>query len=208
MSEKINPPQYLQIALDIASRIDRNELKVNSKIYGRSVMASEYGVSPETIRRAMKLLADMQVVEIKPQSGVYILSAYNARRYIERFGKNADIQALQARLKSMLAEHDELSRNICERASVATPFRNYEATIKERSAVAGKSIGELHFWQATGATIIAIRRGDNIILSPGPYAQLLANDRVIFIGDLAAAEAAERFVSEELPPQNKKNDSQ
>ena len=30
-------------------------------------MASEYNVSPETIRRALKLLHDMKVVEIKPQ---------------------------------------------------------------------------------------------------------------------------------------------
>ena len=27
-------------------------------------------VSPETIRRALRLLADMKVVEVKPQSGV------------------------------------------------------------------------------------------------------------------------------------------
>ena len=41
-------PVYLQIAVDIASRIARGEFKENTKIYGRSVMSSEYGVSPET----------------------------------------------------------------------------------------------------------------------------------------------------------------
>ncbi len=180
MPESIHPPQYLQIALDIASRIVRNELKINSKIYGRSVMASEYGVSPETIRRSMKLLSDMQVVDIKPKSGVYVLSAVNAKRYIERFGKSADIRALQSELKMMLAEYSDLSKKIVETAStiakmeekssIASPFRNYEIRIEEDSRVAGKSIEELKFWQATGATIIAIRREGNIVLSPGPYA--------------------------------------
>ena len=45
---------YARIALDIAQRISRGELKENTRIYGRSIMASEYGVSPETIRRALR----------------------------------------------------------------------------------------------------------------------------------------------------------
>ncbi|WP_040195918.1 TrkA C-terminal domain-containing protein [Candidatus Soleaferrea massiliensis] len=206
MSERIIQPQYLRIALDIASRVTRGELQENSKVYGRSVMASEYGVSPETIRRALKLLSDMQVVEIKPQSGVYILSADNAQKYIERFGKRVDLGQLQNQLKNMIAQHNELSRKISdtaaviskieESASIAAPFTNYEVKIEENSRVCGKNIGELQFWQATGATIIAIRREDNIILSPGPYAQLLAGDTVVFVGDLAAAEAAEKYIRE------------
>ena len=42
--------QYLQIALDLVSIIAKEEFSEGSKIYGRSVMASEYNVSPETIR--------------------------------------------------------------------------------------------------------------------------------------------------------------
>ena len=52
MRQAVVPAQYLQIALDLATRIARGELAEGSRIYGRSVMASEYGVSPETIRRA------------------------------------------------------------------------------------------------------------------------------------------------------------
>jgi DNA-binding GntR family transcriptional regulator len=79
-------PIYAQIALDIALRIVRGELKENSKVYGRSVMSSEYGVSPETIRRAFKLLEDTDIVEIKQNSGVMVVSSENARKYVERFG--------------------------------------------------------------------------------------------------------------------------
>ena len=56
MRQAVIPSQYLQIALDLATRIARGELPEGSRIYGRSVMAPEYGVSPETIRRALRLL--------------------------------------------------------------------------------------------------------------------------------------------------------
>ena len=52
MKETVVPSQYLQIALDIAQRIAKGELPEGSRIYGRSLMASEYNVSPETVRRA------------------------------------------------------------------------------------------------------------------------------------------------------------
>ena len=78
------PAQYLQIALDLAGRVARGELPEGSRVYGRSVMASEYNVSPETIRRALRLLADMKVVEVKPQSGAVVLSADTDRRLLRR----------------------------------------------------------------------------------------------------------------------------
>ncbi len=63
--------------------------------HGRSVTSSEYSVSPETIRRALKRLADMKVVSVKPQSGAAVLSADSARRYLERYGSENDPQRLQ-----------------------------------------------------------------------------------------------------------------
>ena len=62
-------------------------------------LASEYGVSPETIRKALRLLADMKVVDVKPQSGAVVLSADSARRYIENFSEDADIHSLRLQLK-------------------------------------------------------------------------------------------------------------
>ena len=65
-------------------------------------MASEYNVSPETVRRALRLLADMKVVEVKPQSGAVVLSADSAQRYIENFEESADIHALRLKLKEQM----------------------------------------------------------------------------------------------------------
>ncbi len=206
VKQSVVPSQYLQIALDLATRIAKGELAEGSRIYGRSVMASEYNVSPETIRRALRLLADMKVVEVKPQSGAKVLSADSARRYIENFEEGADVHAMRAQLKSLLEEYDQLSRRLTETvtaliksretfAAAGEPLPNYEVPVPKDSPLIGKSIGALKFWQSTGGTIVAIRRGQTVILSPGPYAELYGGDIIVLVGSPAAAEAAHHLVS-------------
>ena len=206
MKQSVVPAQYLQIALDLAGRIAGGELAEGSRIYGRSVMASEYNVSPETIRRALRLLADMKVVEVRPQSGAVVLSADNARRYIANFEEDADIHALRMQLKELIIQSAEVNRRMGETAAALVksqdtfsaagePLPNYEVPVPQGSPLTGKSIGALKFWQSTGGTIVAIRRGQTVILSPGPYAELYAGDVIILVGSPAAAEAANRFVT-------------
>ncbi len=197
-------PVYLQIAVDIASRIARGEFKENTKIYGRSVMSSEYGVSPETIRRSLNLLADMKVVEIKQSSGATVISRKNAQEYINRFKGHANTQSLHAKLKNLVKEQNQISKkiinisNMITRSSVkwsnSAPLKHFEIEVPLESPVAGKSISELNFWHATGATIVAIKRKDQIILSPGPYAIIEYEDTIIFIGDQSAVDAVNSFV--------------
>ena len=203
MRQTVVPSQYLQIALDLAGRVARGELAEGSRIYGRSVMSSEYNVSPETVRRALRLLADMKVIEVKPQSGAVVLSADNARRYIANFQESADVRALRRRLKELLEEeslHSRITDTISALmkspfASAHQPFPNYEVPVPPDSPMLGRSIGELKFWQSTGATIVAIRRGQTVLLSPGPYAQLYAGDVVVLVGSPSAAEAAHNLIA-------------
>lgn len=209
MSENIVAPLYLQIALDIASRISRGELAENSRIYGRSVMSSEYGVSPETIRRSLKLLSDMEVIEIRQSSGAVVLSKKNAQMYVDRFRGQASTHLLHIQLKNLVAEQNKISKQITDITNLITrtsvkwsrnnPLQNFEIYIDEDSPIVGKSISDLNFWHATGATIIAIRRNDTIILSPGPYAIITAHDTLIFIGDQSAVNAVNMFVTGNLP---------
>ena len=209
MKQSVVPAQYLQIALDLAGRIAKGELAEGSRIYGRSVMASEYSVSPETIRRALRLLADMKVVEVRPQSGAVVLSADGARRYIANFEEDADIHALRLQLKDLIAQSAELNRRMGETAAALVksqdtfsaagqPLPNYEVPVPQGSPLTGKSIGALKFWQSTGGTIVAIRRGQTVILSPGPYAELYGGDVIVLVGSPAAAEAAHRLVQAQV----------
>ena len=206
MKQTVVPSQYLQIALDLARRIAKGELPEGSRIYGRSVMASEYNVSPETIRRALRLLAEMKVVEVKPQSGAVVLSADSARRYIVNFEESADVRALRQQLKELMAEYADLSRRLSDTvtalmksrdtfAAAGEPLPNYEVPIPKGSPLIGQSIGALKFWQSTGGTIVAIRRGQTVILSPGPYAELYDGDVIVLVGSPAAAEAAHNLIA-------------
>lgn len=205
MKQTAVPPHYLQIALDLARRIARTELPEGSQLYGRSLLASEYNVSPETIRRAVRLLANMNVVAVKPQSGVVVLSIDSARRYIANFEETASEQALWNQLKTLAAEHEALGRKLNTtldalsrrwEVSPGTPFPNYEIPVPKDSPLIGKTIGESQFWQCTGGTIVAIRRGGGLILSPGPYMEFYGGDVIILVGSPAAVTAARKLVTQ------------
>lgn len=205
MDDKIVAPVYSQIALDIAMRITNGELGENTKIYGRSVMASEYGVSPETIRRSLKLLEDMNIVEIKQNSGSVITSTENAKLYVERFGEQNDIRIMQKKMNDLLGKQEEINQQIVNIASTivrmndkftkTNPFQNHEIPLPNNSSILGHTLAELNFWQETKATVIAIRRDGNIILSPGPYVLFQAADTIIFIGDSISVNAVHEFIN-------------
>ena len=200
-------PQYLRIAVDLAARIASGELQEGQRVFGRSVMASEYNVSPETIRRALRLLADMKVVEIRPQSGTVILSADSARRYVSSFGDELKTDRLRGEVRTLMSQYAELNAKLLDTVSELIKSRyamapeehllpNFEIPVPEGSHVVGKSLNKLKFWQSTGCTIAAIRRARTVILSPGPYAELYDGDVIIAVGTPAAAEAAKKFVGE------------
>ena len=55
---------YYSIAVDLARRIVKREFTEGMKVSGRSLLASQYQVSPETIRKAIALLKDAGVVDV------------------------------------------------------------------------------------------------------------------------------------------------
>lgn len=193
--------QYTRIAISLAERIASGQLKEGDKLSGRSKLSPEYNVSPETIRRTLRLLADMKVVEVKEQSGVYVLSADNARRYLHNFADQTDIRGKQQQLKELLVRQEHLNRQMAalcrdildETSQTPDALPNYYCRIPDDWPHSGTTVGALRFWQATGATIVAIRRGLSYIVSPGPYAELYAGDAVIFVGGVKAREAVSPF---------------
>ena len=193
--------QYTRIAISLAERIASGQLKEGDKLSGRSKLSPEYNVSPETIRRTLRLLADMKVVEVKEQSGVYVLSADNARRYLHNFADQTDIRGKQQQLKELLVRQEHLNRQMAalcrdildETSQTPDALPNYYCRIPDDWPHSGTTVGALRFWQATGATIVAIRRGLSHIVSPGPYAELYAGDAVIFVGGVKAREAVSHF---------------
>lgn len=197
-------PQYIQIALSIARRIAGGDVPEGAKISGRSKLSSEYNVSPETIRKAVRLLGDMRVVDVREQSGVYVLSADNAKRYLHDFEPKLDVFNKRRHLTELLEQQSHISHQLADLCRSILDYAvlpvqaddtlpNYIFRIPEGWNGNGRNLGELHFWQATGATIVAIRRGTSRIVSPGPYAELYSGDEIIFVGSDEAREAVSRF---------------
>ncbi len=159
---RIVKPVYHQIAVDIAAKIVNGRYKEGERLHGRSTLASQYNVSPETIRKAVFLLQDMGIV------------------------KNAQ-----------LAETVRTLLEYSDRYSSINPFTPFELPVGEQSPLLGKNASETNFWHNTGATIIAIRKGEEILLSPGPYTTFEPNDIVVIVGDEESYHRAQQFISPE-----------
>ena len=59
----------------------------------------------------------------------------------------------------------------------------------------GKTIGQLKFWQNTGATIVAIRSEGEILLSPGPDAVLRPYDILVVTGEPQILEQVRNYIA-------------
>lgn len=199
-------PQYMRIAVSVAVRIADGQLAEGEKLSGRSKLSSEYQVSPETIRKSVQLLRDMQVVTVKEQSGVYVRSAENAKRYLQMVGEKNELRQKKQRLRALLAQQEAVARQVSELCGsilddsvqpeqAAEQLKTFSCHVPQDWPDAGKTLGSLHFWQATGATVVAIACADALTVSPGPYAELLGGDRILFVGDQEAREAVARFFS-------------
>ncbi|MDR2397274.1 MAG: GntR family transcriptional regulator [Spirochaetaceae bacterium] len=183
---------YQQIALDIAQDIVQGKYVQGQKLFGRSVLASYYHVSSETIRKAVFILKDLGILDTEQGSGIEVLSLEKARDFIDRYTEVEKITAAKQEIMRWATRQAEETEALmdkirvviytAERLKTLHPFTPYAITVTEDSAALGKTIQDLRFWQNTGATIIAIRRGGAMLLSPGPLATFCKDDVVYIIG--------------------------
>lgn len=185
-------PVYRNIALDIANKIVRGEITLNEKISGRSTLAGMYKVSPETIRRAIALLHGMEVVSSNVGSGIEVLSVSAAEKFIERYKNNEYMSTVRENIQDILNQKKNLDKELednlykitdyIERFNNISPFVLIEISITESCIFLGKRVKEIHFWQYTKATMVAYRRGEDIVVSPGPDYEFTINDIIVVIG--------------------------
>lgn len=185
-------PIYKKIAIDIANKIVKGDIKEKEKISGRSVLASMYNVSPETIRRAVAQLQEADVVKVAQGSGIEVLSISAAERFITKNKDNEYLISIKENVRELLEQHRKLDEQIeksieqladyVERFQNISPFTLIEIEINEKCKMLGKHIFETRFWQHTSATIVAYRRGGEIIVSPGPDYVFLEGDIIVVTG--------------------------
>lgn len=201
---KIVTPVYQQIAVDIASKIANGDYIVGEKIYTRSVLASQYGVSSETARRAICILADVDIVDTTKGSGVVIKSNENAIKFVKQYDNIKTVSDLRNNILNSLErqkqENDYLKEqlleliNKTERFKSINPFIPFEIRISKETPYIDKTVAEINFWHNTSATIICIKRNECLEMSPGPYAVLRENDIFYFIGDESCYERVNKYL--------------
>ena len=199
-------PIYQQIAIDLASRIAHGEFTVGDKIHGRSTLAGQYNVSPETIRRAVILLEDMDIVNVAQGSGILVKSVDEAYKFINKFKSKDSMASIKKDIKNLLDQKKKLDEDLIsyidklidysERFKNSNPFAPMELEISKDCRLIGKTVAEVNFWQNTGATIIGVRREGALILSPGPYVSINEGDIYIMIGEESSYERVKSFLNE------------
>lgn len=209
MAKKIQPkkrvvlPRYQQIAVEIAQRIVENRYAVGEKVHARSTLASNFNVSPETARKAINVLVDLGIMEVRHGSGAFIASKEKAQVFLTQY---QDVQSIQEIRKDILdsvqrqqQELDNFSDLLdlfvsqTKKIHNISPFIPYELLLREEAMHLEKSANELNIWQATGATIVAIQTENELLLSPGPYAKFEVGNTIFFVGDELAFQRMNNF---------------
>src|SRR3954451_8176804 len=204
--QKAQIPTYERIAIDLANRIYDGKFKVGEKIHGRSTLASEYKVSPETVRRAIKILEDVEIVHSTKGSGIVISSRENAYKYIHRFSNLASIKDLEKEINMLVKEKNKIDEQLLDTVKKITdystklrhtnPLAPIEVEVFPGCIHIGKTISEVKFWQNTGGTVIGMKRKGELIISPGPYALIQEGDILLIIGDEQTFDRVIHFMEE------------
>lgn len=186
-------PRYQQIAYDIAAKIANGTYPEGQRTYVRSALASQYGVSSETARRAICVLSDLGIVASAKGSGVTIISADKAADFVRQYRDVDSITDLRRELRDRILRYQaELERigsllnqllDRTERFHASNPLVPYQYTLTGSCRHLGCSLQDLNFWHNTMATVVAIRRNDRLILSPGPFEALCEGDTIYYIGN-------------------------
>ncbi|NMR95867.1 GntR family transcriptional regulator, partial [Vibrio parahaemolyticus] len=108
-------------------------------------------------------LEDVGVVESSKGSGITIISKEKAFKYINRFKNIESVTSYRIKLQELFDKKNEIEEEILqivdriiERSSVLsniTALTPFELEITDKCNFIGKTIGEINFWQNTGATI-------------------------------------------------------
>ena len=184
--------RYIKIAQDICGRILVGEYQEGMMLKGRSVLASFYNVSPETIRKAVNLLAKEKIVEIKRGVGIFVDSALHAQQFADKWKDKTLVQNKYANLLNLLEEKRQLDEEI----DVAIKDMRDSFTYQTKEAVQlqeimipldswldSKKIGDVYFYNYTEATIVAVvtKEEGRADTSPDPDYVLHGGDKLIFV---------------------------
>lgn len=184
-------PRYVEIAKELAKKIEIETIKVDDVLKGRTLLSSEYNVSSETIRKAINILASEHIVRVKHGYGVIVISKENASKFLKKMQETSVDKTLVEETNDLIKKRNELNEEISKNIALLVKKTSntsvkdiefHELTITDDCWVINQTIGDVYFYNYTEATIVAIKRGDKLIVSPGPDFTFIANDVLIVVG--------------------------
>ncbi len=197
---------YQSIALDIAKKIMNGDFPVGAKLSGRSLLSCQYSVSPETIRKSVALLRSAAVVQVSQGKEISVLSRENAGYFIE-VNSSVISGLLQEELELLFAKKQQMDKQFevmfSKTMSFSDKLKSIQALIPEemnisnKSPIIGKPLHEIALWRHTGATLVAIRRGGELIVSPDPETIILENDRLLVVGSGGAYQKVADYIGQD-----------
>ena len=104
--------KYVRIAHDITEKIIRGEFPEGSILKGRSLLASIYGVSPETIRKAVQILVEEKILYVKHGVGVFVDSQAKAEEYANTWNGQPTLVEELDDVKKLLEDAKDLNKKI------------------------------------------------------------------------------------------------
>lgn len=199
-TQRKHSARYINIAVDIATRIARGEYQENQRIFGRSSLAGRYNVSPETIRRALAILEERGIVKLQPGIGVTVCSQRAAENYLAEYGQRQILSDIQKRLHIYLEERSRLDKEIEHLINELLDYtfkmatrlqRIHEFRVEANSPLNGKSLEDVQFRARTGGTVLAIQRNGKEIISPDACTIIHAGDILVVVASQEVIELSQ-----------------
>lgn len=183
--------RYQSIAYEIAKRIVAKRIQEGEKLRGRSILAGEFEVSSETIRKAMRLLENLGVVEVKQRSGIYVISQKAAEIYVEQHRKQSESHRLFVDTMNLLKDsnkvHNMLESHIKKLLETSKnevfPFDFFTIKLSSGDQHINEDLKTIAFWQKTHGLVLAVEVDGHLYQAPNPKMSLTPGMTLYVLGD-------------------------
>lgn len=179
---RVSLPRYQQIAVEIAERVVEGRYQVGEKIHARSTLASNFNVSPETARKAINVLVDLEIMEVRHGSGAYVSSKENAQKFVEKYRNVQSVKEIQQeiadsidRQRQELTNFSELLEalvNQTKQVHDISPFIPYELKITEQALHFRKKYCGTKYLASDWGNCCSNSNRDRVVIIPGTICQI------------------------------------
>ncbi len=133
----------------------------------------------------------------------FVASSAKAKEFIEQYQDVESIENVKREIHESAKRQQAESQHFLgllnslveqtQRYNEDNKLQPYEVVVKE--GFAASTVSDLNFWHNTGATIVAIKHQNKMIVSPGPLAVIEPGDFVYVVGDELAYQRVANFLT-------------